>query len=83
MTSNMGSADACIRWVVAMVFGVATVVLGGSWWAALATAAGAVFAGATALTRSCPLYDLVGWSTTGSRQTRNAPLTGTTMRGTH
>lgn len=63
MTTNVGSTDAIVRWIFAAVFFAAAVVFNAIPVVTLMAAVlGLVMAG-TALTRSCPLYTILGLNT--------------------
>lgn len=63
MKANVGSRDAVIRWMLAVVFFALAVVFNASPVIALVSALLALVMAGTALTRSCPLYSLLGIDT--------------------
>ncbi len=61
--ANVGSADAVVRWILAALFYIAALVWNHIPWLALLSALLALVMAATALTRVCPIYRLLGLST--------------------
>jgi hypothetical protein len=60
---NVGSIDAVVRWVLAAVFFGVSLLFNQNWVVALVTAVATVVMVATALTRSCPIYWVFGFTT--------------------
>ena len=72
MEQNVGRADAWVRWMLAAVLFVASVVFNADAWLSLGSATATLVMVATALTRRCPLYTLLGL-TTCPRQPASRP----------
>lgn len=64
MKANVGSADATIRWALAIIFFGLGVAFNSAPVVALVTALLALVMAATALTKVCPLYTLLDIDTT-------------------
>ena len=60
MHANVGATDAKVRWALAVVFFVVAIAFNGSPVITLVAALAALVMAGTALTRSCPLYQLLG-----------------------
>ena len=60
MHTNVGATDAKVRWALAVVFFAAAIAFNGSPVITLVAALAALEMAGTALTRSCPLYRLLG-----------------------
>jgi hypothetical protein len=65
MKPNVGRVDAVLRWIVAMAAFTCSVAFNDRPVPSLGFALLGLIMAATALTRTCPLYDAVGINTTG------------------
>ena len=63
MKPNVGSADATIRWTLAIIFFGLAIAFNSAPLIALVTALLALIMAATALTKVCPLYTALGFDT--------------------
>ncbi|MBI4419892.1 MAG: DUF2892 domain-containing protein [Gemmatimonadetes bacterium] len=63
MQQNVGTTDAAIRWALATILFVLSIVFNASPWLSLGFAVAALVMVATALTRKCPLYTATGLNT--------------------
>lgn len=68
---NVGRLDALVRGVAGVGAFLIALLPGGALWVSLAAAAAAVYLVATALTRSCPIYRIVGFHTTDKNLRRS------------
>lgn len=74
MKANVGSTDAVIRWALAAVFFALAVVFNQIPLVALISALVALVMAGTALTRSCPLYSLLGVNTSKAESGHHKPV---------
>ena len=63
MKANVGSTDAVVRWIVAIAAFTLSIIFNASPLPSLGFALVGLVMAATALTRSCPIYRLLGLST--------------------
>jgi len=68
MQTNVGRVDAWIRGALAIAFLVIAVLLNKDLVLSLAAVLGAIVFGGTALTHACPLYAILGISTSAHHQ---------------